>query len=260
MGVQRLEFWAVAVVKTWAFVGAHQRPLLVFFYALHEQVGHPQSIEEIACAHFLFSVIFLQVQEIENVCMPRFHVNGKASLALATPLVDIAGRIVENAQHGDDPVGCAIRSPDVRTCCTYIVNAESDPACRLADLGTLLQRVIDPVDAVVAHGQQEATGHLWLGGSRIEKRGRCVREILFGHQIIGLQCRLNVFFVDAQRYAHQHLLRTLNDLAVGAQQVGAFEGLESKVVVAEVPVIDDAAVDQRRVGFDDLHHIVCDQG
>ena len=97
--------------------------------------------------------------------MPRFHVNGKASLALASSLVDIAGRIIENAQHGDNPIGCAVRSPDVRPRCTDIVNAEPDSACRLADLGTLLQRVIDPVDAVVAHGQQEATGHLWLWGS-----------------------------------------------------------------------------------------------
>ena len=53
----------------------------------------------------------------------------------------------------------------------------------------------------------------------------------------------NITLVDAQRDAHQHLLRPLGDLAVHLLQVRLLEGLEAEVVVLEVAVVDDRTVD-----------------
>lgn len=45
--------------------------------------------------------------------MPRLNVDGKGALPLATSLVDVAGSIVEDTEHGEDAVGCAIGASDV---------------------------------------------------------------------------------------------------------------------------------------------------
>ena len=49
-------------------------------------------------------------------------------------------------------------------------------------------------------------------------------------------------------------------MAFEFQEVGTLEGLETKVVVAEVPVIDDGRVQRFCVGLDDLHDVISDEG
>ena len=46
---------------------------------------------------------------------------------------------------------------DVTSCRSDAADGHSDAPCRLGDESALLQRVVDPLDAVVLHGQQEAT-------------------------------------------------------------------------------------------------------
>jgi hypothetical protein len=48
--------------------------------------------------------------------------------------------------------------------------------------------------------------------------------------------------VDANGHPHQHVLGPLHDLAIHFQQVGPLQSLEPKVVVLEVPVVDDDTV------------------
>ena len=50
---QRLEGVAVALGETGALVRAHERPRAVALDALHEQVGNPQAVEEVARTHLL---------------------------------------------------------------------------------------------------------------------------------------------------------------------------------------------------------------
>lgn len=48
-------------------------------------------------------------------------------------------------------------------------------------------------------------------------------------QVVGLNCLVHVLHVDADGHAHQHVLGTLNHLAVQPQQVGALQGLRGVV-------------------------------
>lgn len=86
----------------------------------------------------------------------------------------------------------------------------------------LLERVVDPGDAVLLHGEQEAARHLRLGGAGVEEGGRGVGEEPLGHEVVRLDNLVDVLLVDAHRHAHDHVLRPLHHLAVGLQQVGPF--------------------------------------
>ena len=123
--VERFKLRSPAVGQTWASVGAHERPIAVFFDALHEQVRRPEGVEQIAGALLLLSVVLAQVEEVENVRVPWLDVHGKRTLTLSTALVHVACRVVEDAEHGDDAVGRAIGSFDVRARSTDVVNGKA---------------------------------------------------------------------------------------------------------------------------------------
>ena len=62
----------------------------------------------------------------------------------------------------------------------------------------------------------------------------------------------DVILVDADSDTHQHVLRSLHNLLVDLEQVRPLEGLEPKVVVAEVTLRVDRLVEGLGVGLDDL--------
>lgn len=66
--------------------------------------------------------------------------------------------------------------------------------------------------------------------------------------------------MDADGDAHEHVLGAFGDAAVDAEEVGALERLEAKVVVVEVAVVDDGAVEGLRVGHDSLVRLVGNHG
>ena len=68
-------------------------------------------------------------------------------------------------------------------------------------------------------------------------------KVLLAHQLVGLDGRVDVLAVDADRDPHNHVLRPLGDLAVAAHQIATLEGLEAEVVVLEVSVIYNSSVD-----------------
>ena len=67
--------------------------------------GIQRASEQVAGAYFFLAVIFAEVEEFEDIGMPGLEVDGKGAFAFAPALVDIAGRVVEDSQHGDDAVG-----------------------------------------------------------------------------------------------------------------------------------------------------------
>ena len=68
--VKLLELRTPGGVEAGALVRAHQGPVAVFLHALHEQIGRPHGVKQVAGAHFLLAVVLLQVQEFENVGVP----------------------------------------------------------------------------------------------------------------------------------------------------------------------------------------------
>lgn len=70
---------------------------------------------------------------------------------------------------------------------TDAVHVEANAARVLRDQGALLQRVVDPFNAVVLHGEEEAGRHLWLRRAGVEEGGRGVGEILLRHVLVGLK-------------------------------------------------------------------------
>lgn len=76
------------------------------------------------------------------------------------------------------------------------MDVEPDAPGALGDDGTLLQRVVDAVDAVALHRQQEAAGN----GEWILRRCACCCEISFiRQQNIGKQNKHNCEFEDVVR-------------------------------------------------------------
>ena len=124
----------------------------------------------------------------------------------------------------------------------------------------MLQGVVDAVNAVFFHGKQKARRHLRLGSGGIEERGGGMGEPLFRQQVVGFDYRINIIHVDAHGHAHQHVLRTLHHLAVQLHQVGALQGAETEVVVAEVAVVDDGGVEQGSMFLDYRVGFLGDQG
>ena len=46
--------------------------------------------------------------------------------------------------------------------------------------------------------------------------------------------------MDTNGNTHEHLLWSFSDFSVQAHEVGACQGLETEVIVAEIAVVDDA--------------------
>jgi hypothetical protein len=198
-------------------------------------------------------VVLAQVEELKDVGVPRLEVDGKRAGPLVAALVDVARRVVEDAQHGHDAVRRAVGAADVRARRADAVDVEPDAAGRLADHGARLERVVDALDAVGAHVDEEARRQLRLRRAGVEERRRRVREELARHEVVRLERALHVVLVDADGHAHEHVLRPLGDLAVQAQQVRALERLEAEVLVVEVAVVHNRRVELVGVPH---HHLV----
>jgi hypothetical protein len=93
--VELLEFLTPAIEKARALIGAHQRPVTVTFNTFHKKIRDPESVKKIASAVFFCSVVFAELQKVNNISVPRLKVNCKRSLALATALVNVAGGVIE---------------------------------------------------------------------------------------------------------------------------------------------------------------------
>lgn len=76
---------------------------------------------------------------LENIRVPRLEVDGEGAGSLVATLVDIAGRVVEDLEHGDNAVRIPVRAGNVRAGRANVVDVESDATCGLADHRTRLK-------------------------------------------------------------------------------------------------------------------------
>ncbi|KAH0357813.1 hypothetical protein KCU83_g235, partial [Aureobasidium melanogenum] len=111
--VQSLELFAVNVGQTRTFSGAHQGPGGVLLDTLHEEIGDPKSVEEIAGTDFLLTVVLAKVEEGEDVGVPGLEIDGEGTGTLVAALVDVSGSVVENTEHGYETVGCAVGTSNI---------------------------------------------------------------------------------------------------------------------------------------------------
>lgn len=186
--------------------GAEQRPVGAGLDAAHEEVVGPQAVKQVARAGLFLPVVLAEVEEVEDVGVPGLEVDRERPLALASALVDVAGRVIEHAEHGDDAVGRAVGAPDVGADGADVVDRQADASGGLGNAGALLERVIDPFDRVGLHRDEEARRQLWPGRAGVEERRRRVREPALGEEVVGLDGAGEVAAVDADRDAHQHVL------------------------------------------------------
>ena len=147
---------------------------------------------------------------------------------------------VEYPEHGDEAVAGAVCAAEVGAGCTDVAEAlrhtstrtpthqlkppdkpavHADTASRLGDVCARLERVEDALDAVPLHRYKEAGGQLRTRRAGIEHGGRGVGEELLAHQVVALDHALHVVLVDADRNAHEQMLRALHDEVLDSQQV-----------------------------------------
>ena len=96
---------------------------------------------------------FAEVEEDLNIGMPGFQIDGKGAFAFSAALVDIAGGVVEDAQHGQDAIGESPCAADVGAGRAHIVDAEADASARLRNFGARFKRVENAVNAVLASAE-----------------------------------------------------------------------------------------------------------
>ena len=84
--VEGLELLPPALEEAGTGVRTHQRPDPVGLDSLHEEVGNPESVEQVSGALLLLAVVLAEVQELEDVGVPRLQVDGKRAWALVAAL------------------------------------------------------------------------------------------------------------------------------------------------------------------------------
>ena len=95
---------------------------------------------------------------------------------------------------------------------------------------------------VFLHRNKETAGHLWSRSSGVEQSGRGVSKILHAHEVVGLEGSVDVIAVNADGDTHEHMLWSLDSLAIDLHQIRSLQSLEAEVVVLVVSIMDDRAV------------------
>lgn len=93
--------------------------------------------------------------------------------------------------------------------------------------------VVDTLNRVVTHRNQEARRELRMRGTSVEERRGSVCKVTLAHQIVGLDGCVNVGAVNAYGNTHQHVLGSLSDVPIDAKKVRALQSLETKIVLWE---------------------------
>jgi hypothetical protein len=87
-----------------------------------------------------------------------------------------------------------------------------------------------------------------------------VSEPTLREEMVGFNGRFDIVFVDTNSDTHKHVLRALYNTAVDTEEVGAFEGLETEIIVIKITIVDDFRVETFRVIHDNLENVLSDQG
>ena len=71
--------------------------------------------------------------------MPRLKIHSEGSLSLTTALVDEAGSVIEDLEHGYEAVSVSVGPADVTVYATHVGNCEAHAAGSLGYLSNLFQ-------------------------------------------------------------------------------------------------------------------------
>ncbi len=167
--IQPLELLGMDIGETGALRGTHEGPIAVRLDSLHKKIGDPERVEEVSSTDFLLSVVLPQVKEVKHIGVPWFEVDGEGTRALVATLIDISGSRIVSSKHRNDTVRIAVGAGDVRSLGTDVVDVKTDTTGSLGDLRASLEGLIDTLDRVITHGDQEARGHLCMWCTGIEK-------------------------------------------------------------------------------------------
>ena len=178
--------------------------------------------------------------------------NDKFDSYLSTSLIDITRRVVKDPQHGHNAVARSVCPTNVRLTGTNVTNGHSNATGILGNDGTILESVVDSINAVVLHAHEKARAHLRIGGAGIKERRRGVRKVALRQEIVRLNDLRNVLAMNADCHAHEHVLGAFGNLAVDFEEIGLFERLEAKVVQLKVAIVNDGAIENVLVLHDDI--------
>ncbi|KAH3685492.1 hypothetical protein WICPIJ_003539 [Wickerhamomyces pijperi] len=201
-------------VSVWASKMAEQGPFSVGLDSLHEQIGNPKSWEQISGSDFFLTVVLSDVNEIKDIRVPWFQVQGEGTRSLVTTLVNVTGSVVEDTHHWDDTVGGTVSTSNVRTSGSNVVDVQTNTTGSLGDQGTLLQSLVDTFDGVVLHGDKETRGHLWVRSTSVEQSWGGMGEVSLRHQVVGFNDGLDITAVDTDGDSHDQVLWSLSNLTV----------------------------------------------
>jgi hypothetical protein len=137
---------------------------------------------------------------------------------------------------------------------------ETNTTSRFRNACALLKGIVNTFNRVILHGDKEARRELRTGGSGVEKSRRSMSKPTLRKQVVGLNSRFDIVFVDTNSDTHKHVLRTFYYTAVNAEEVRALESFETKVVVIKITIIDDFRVETFLVVHDNLEDVFSDQG
>lgn len=65
--------------------------------------------------------------------------------------------------------------------------------------------------------------------------------------MVSFKSSFDIIFVDANRHAHQHVLRSFHNLSIDFEKVRPLQGFETKVIIIKVPIIDYFTVQSCRI-------------
>jgi len=78
-----------------------------------QEIGDPESVEEVTGADFFFAMVLPQVKELKHIRVPGLEIDSKSTGALVTTLIYVACSGVVSSKHRHDTVGIAIGSGNV---------------------------------------------------------------------------------------------------------------------------------------------------
>ena len=90
-----------------------------------------------------------------NIGVPRLQIDSKGAITLATTLVDITGSRIKVAKHRHNTVASAVCAIDCCPTGTNIVNRQANTTGVLANQSTVLQRIVNALNAILLHCNKE---------------------------------------------------------------------------------------------------------
>lgn len=91
------------------------------------------------------------------------------------------------------------------------MDGQSNSSSSLGDESTGLESVVDTLNRVILHGDEETRGELRTGSTSVEEGRRSMGEESLGHEVVGLDSSLNVISMNSNGDSHDEMLRPFSN-------------------------------------------------